>query len=348
MKFLLKGWVMVGLAFSLLTSCSRYVEGPVTDHFDGKRFFNPGKPHEVGFFDFLKWKFTADRGPWPNYSELRQYDSPPERVYGSKLRVSYIGHATVLLQTSGVNVLVDPVWSKRVSPVSFAGPIRVHPPGVDFEKLPPVDVVLVSHSHYDHLDLDTLSMLWQRDKPRIIVPLGNDKILSSYQRDLFAEAYDWGDKVDITKNLTIHIEPMHHWSARGVADRNKALWAAYVFSTEGGNIYFIGDSGYGEGDNFRAAREKFGSFRLAILPIGCSEPNWFMKDQHMSPAQALLAYEDLGKPQIIPTHHSIFPLADNGYGEPLETLNTILSENKRGKVKDDFLILNAGEHMILP
>ena len=131
-------------------------------------------------------------------------------------------------------------------------------------------------------------------------------------------------KVVINPLVAIHLEPMHHWSARGIFDHNQALWAAFVITAPGGNIYFVGDSGYGNGDYFRAAKEKFQQFRLAILPIGDSNPSWFMAYGHMSPAEMVQAFEDLGGPFIVPMHYHTFPLADTGYDQPLVELKTAL------------------------
>lgn len=333
-------------AASLLTGCSSYHVGMESEHFDGKRFFNPGKPMNKGFTTFLKWKLTAKREPWPEYSDLPSYDRPPERVIGNDLRVSFVGHATVLLQTQGINILTDPVWSERVSPVRWAGPRRVHPPGIALEYLPPIDLVLISHNHYDHLDLPTIEQLWKLHRPKIIVPLGNQAIIYDHNPDILSEAYDWGEKVQISPEVTVHLEPMHHWSARGFFDRNKALWAAYSITTPGGNIYFVGDSGYGNGDYYRAAREKFHSFRLAILPIGSYDPRWFMSYGHMNPEECVLAFEDLGRPMVLPTHYKMFQLADTGYEQPLDSLQQATRSNKEAKAS--IVPLMAGESWLVP
>lgn len=331
----------LGVAALFLGGCTTYHTGPPSDHFDGKRFYNPGKPMTKTFVDFLRWRFTAERRFWPEYSALPAYDQPPERVYGSSLRVSLVGHVTVLIQTQGLNILTDPVWSERASPVQWAGPRRVHPPGIDFDALPPIDVVLLSHNHYDHLDLATLDRLWRGHRPRIITPLGNEAILAGHNPEIIAEACDWGAKVQVAPEVAVHLEPMHHWSARGIFDRNKALWAAFTIETPGGNIYFVGDSGYGGGDYFRAAREKFGGFRLAILPIGDYDPRWFMSYGHMNPAESLLAFEDLGRPLVLPVHYNTFHLADTGYGEPLAALHQALASHPEARGR--FVTLAAGE-----
>ena len=139
----------------LFSSTPSLHRGPVSDHFDGQRFFNPGKPMDKGFWEVLKWRWTRQPQPWPEYSELPFTDKPPQRVAGNQLRVSFVGHVTLLIQTQGLNILTDPVWSDRASPFTWIGPKRVHPPGIRFEDLPPIGLVLISHNHYDHLDLAT-------------------------------------------------------------------------------------------------------------------------------------------------------------------------------------------------
>jgi L-ascorbate metabolism protein UlaG (beta-lactamase superfamily) len=318
-------WLLIIALSLLLVGCSSYYQGPESDHFDGHRFYNPGAPMEKSFSDFLRWRFTREPGAWPDYFPLKKCDRPPARITGDALRVSYVGHATVLLQSSGLNILTDPVYSKRTSPVRWAGPERVHPPGIMFDHLPKIDIVLISHSHYDHLDLATITRLWQRDHPRIIVPLGNDTIISSHDRDIQAEAYDWGQLVQVSNGVTIHLEPMYHWSARGMFDRNRSLWAAFVISSAGGNIYFVGDSGFGSGENFKRAREKYTNFRLAILPIGSYDPRWFMRYGHMNPAESLQALQLLGSPAMLPIHYNTFQLADTGFDVPLHDLQEAMA-----------------------
>ena len=327
----------------MLTSCSpRYYDGPVSDHFDGERFFNPGKADNKPFSRALKWYATRKRKPWPAFSELPHTDKPPRRVEGNGLRVGFVGHATLFIQTQGLNILTDPIWSERASPFTWTGPKRVHPPGIRFDDLPPIDVVLISHNHYDHLDLATVAELSRRDQPLIIVPLGNDRIIRGRIPGARIEARDWGGQVAVAPGLTVHLEPMHHWSARGPWDRNRALWSAFVLATPGGAVYFAGDSAYGDGDNFRATAAKHGPFRLAVLPIGSYEPRWFMAGNHMNPAETVRAWHDLGRPPVLPTHYAMFQLADTGYETPLCDLRAAMQAAAvpEGRIRP----LRAGEH----
>ena len=306
----------------LLAGCSSYYEGPVSDHFNGNKFYDAKVPFTGSLWKVLKWKLSDKAGIWPKKVPLRHHEKPTQRVYGSDLKVTYVGHVTFLIQTQGLNILTDPVWSERASPFSFWGPKRVISPGLSLEDLPPIDVVYVSHNHYDHLDLATLEKVWERDRPRIITPLGNDKIIQDYRPDIVVEAYDWGDHVVLNPDVSLHLSPMQHWSARGIFDRNKALWAAMTLVTKGGNIYFIGDSGYGGGRYFKADREKFGKFRLALLPMGAYKPRWFMDYAHMGPQEMVQAYQDLGEPHTVPSHYDVFPLANESYGDALKDLQT--------------------------
>lgn len=301
-------------------------QGLANDHFDGTRFFNPGKPEPNGWLAAMRWKWTRKPAPWPAYSALPETDHPPARVSGNQLRVSFIGQATVLIQTQGLNILTDPLWSDRASPIAWMGPRRVHPPGIDFADLPSIDLVLISHSHYDHLDLPTLRRLYRRDHPLFLAPLGNDLLLRQRIPGICVQTGDWGDALVIKPQLTVHVEFTHHWSARTPFDRNRALWGSFVLETPGGRIYFVGDTGFGGGDHFRDLYQKHGSLRLAILPIGAYEPRWFMAYSHMCPGEGVRAWELLGRPWMLATHIRTFPLADEGYAQPLEDLNLAMTD----------------------
>jgi len=329
----------------IASSCSEYYEGEVSDHFDGTRFFDPERKQNKNFFSFLKWKFTSRSASWPDHVDVMQYDQPPQRVLGDNMRVSNVGHVTFLIQTQGVNILTDPIWSDRGSPISFAGPKRVIDPGIKFDDLPPIDVVWVSHNHYDHLDLATIKNLWKTHKPRIITPLGNDKIIHSFDKDIRVETYDWGDDVMISEDIKFHLSPMQHWSARGLFDRNKALWAALTIETNGGNIYFVGDSGYGDGRYFKRDKQIFKEYRLALLPMGAYEPRWFMKYAHMNPGEMVKAYQDLGQPFTIPSHYDVFKLTDEGRGGAIVDLEKAMRQQRVGhKIK----LLEVGQFFNVP
>lgn len=324
-----------------------YYSGPVSDHFDGTRFFDPHGSPPKAFTDLLRWQFGGDeRARWPESWPSDHADVPPPRVDGDAVRLSYVGHATILMQTRGLNILFDPVWSERVSPVSFAGPKRVNAPGVAFDALPKIDLVLVSHGHYDHLDVETLSRLQAVHQPRVITPLGQDAIMKAHDPAIRAEAHDWGDRIEIGNGMAVHLAAMRHWTARGLFDRNKALWAAFVIEAPGGLVYHIGDTGYGDGHHFREAKRRFGGFRLAILPIGAYEPRWFMRDQHMNPAEAVQVMIDCGARRALAHHWGTVQLTNEAIEEPRLALHAALAE--RAIAPDLFRAIRPGEVWELP
>ena len=316
---------MGGVGYAALArSRNPYYRGPVTDHFDGVRFFRPGQATDRGLADLARWQMDGGREAWPTRWPSPFADRPPERVEG--LRVVLVGHATLLVQVAGLNILADPIWSDRASPVRFAGPRRANPPGIAFDDLPPIDVVLVTHNHYDHLDVVTIARLWEAHRPRIVAPLGNDTIIRAYEDDAAIDTLDWGGRIDLGSGVRLHLEPSNHWSARGINDRRMALWGAYVLTTPSGTLYLAGDTGYGDGDIFRAVRDAYGPVRLACLPIGAYEPRWFMQQQHMNPADAVRAFGDLGAEQAMGIHWGTFQLTNEAIARPESDLAAALAE----------------------
>jgi L-ascorbate metabolism protein UlaG (beta-lactamase superfamily) len=317
--------------------------GPVSDHFDGLRFFDPDGVPPKSLGEVLRWQFGSgrQRAIWPEWVPSPHADTPPLRVSGGKVRLSFVGHVTWLIQTAGLNILVDPVWSQRASPVSWVGPKRHNDPGIAFEALPKIDVVLVSHGHYDHRDLATLSRLAERFSPRVITPLGNDITMRDADGAIKAEAFDWQDRVELGNNIAVTLVPTQHWSARGLFDRNKALWASFVLETPAGKLYIVCDSGYGEGKHFRRVAQAHGPLRLAILPIGAYEPRWFMSDQHMNPSDAVRALADCGARQALAHHHGTFQLTDEAIDAPVLELGEALDEAK--VPRERFAVLKPGQ-----
>lgn len=334
--------VAIGVPSVWLSRMKTY-SGPASDHFDGERFFDPDgvPPKSVG--DILRWQFGRhrQRATWPDWAPSPFSDKPPPRVDAGKVRLSFVGHASWLIQTAGLNILVDPVWSTRVSPFSFAGPRRHNDPGIDFAALPPIDVVLVSHGHYDHLDTTTLSRLTKTFAPRVITPIGNDLTMREADSAIKAEAFDWHDRVELGKNIAVTLVPTRHWSARGLFDRNKALWASFVLETPSGKLYIVCDSGYGDGKHFRRIAEAHGPLKLAILPIGAYEPRWFMRDQHMNPEDAVKALADCGAEQALAHHHGTFQLTDEAIDAPANALGEALNAAKLPREK--FAVLKPGQ-----
>ena len=330
-----------GTAMALARASNPYHSGSPSDHFDGTRFFNPDGSAPKGFADLIKWQLGGGREPWPAAVKSPFAPTRPEpRVDGDALRITMVGHATLLIQTAGLNILTDPVWSERASPVSFAGPKRVTPPGVPFEDLPEIDLVLLSHNHYDHLDLATLGRLHQAHDPLVITPLGNDAIIRDQVAAMRVTTGDWGQSIQAGL-ATIHFEPCHHWSARGMNDRSMALWAAFVIETGGGKILHIGDTGFDNGRPYKNARERHGKFRAVILPVGAYEPRWFMKDQHQNPAEAIDGFLMSGADYALGHHWGTFRLTNEGRDAPKQVLAAELA--KRGVAPDRFRPLHVGE-----
>jgi len=342
LKVLAGAAVAIGVPSAWMYRMKTYA-GPVSDHFDGERFFDPDGVPPKPLGAVLRWQFGSgrQRATWPDWAPSPDADTPPPRVTGNSVRLSFVGHASWLIQTSGLNILVDPVWSMRASPFGFAGPKRHNDPGIAFEALPDIDIVLVSHGHYDHLDLATLSRLAAKFSPRTITPLGNDVTMRSADAAIKAEAFDWNDRVDLGHGLAVTLVPTRHWSARGLFDRNKTLWASFVLETPAGKLYIVCDSGYGEGKHFRRVAEAHGPLRLAILPIGAYEPRWFMRDQHMNPADAVMALADCGAQQAIAHHHGTFQLTDEAIDAPVTALSAALDEAKIPRER--FVALKPGQ-----
>jgi L-ascorbate metabolism protein UlaG (beta-lactamase superfamily) len=300
-----------------------YYSGLPSDHFDGLRFFNPDHPDtDRGLRDLLRWKLKETAAPWPRSVPVRQ-TVPEPRVAG--LRATIVGHASVLLQAGGINVLTDPVWSERASPLRFAGPRRVWAPGIAFDSLPQIDAVLLSHNHYDHLDLRTLRRLHIGHRPLMVTPLGNDAILRRAIPGVQVVAGDWWERIQIGKGAEVTIVPAYHWSSRTGRDRRMALWSGFMLSTGAGRTYFSGDTGYGNGRIFREVRQRIGRPDLALIPIGAYAPRWFMCAQHTDPNEAVQILEDLEATRAIGIHWGVFRLTDELRDEPPELLSKALA-----------------------
>lgn len=324
-----------------------YYEGPPSGHFDGERFFNPGQDRKAargGFARFAnRWlSGSEERARWPDRVPVRP-SAPPGRVEGESMRVTWVGHATVLVQTQGLNILTDPIWSERASPFAFLGPRRARAPGVRFDDLPPIHLVLVSHNHYDHLDLASLKRLWERDRPLIVTSLGNDTILR--RAGVGAVALDWGERRPVRRGIGVRAVRNHHWSSRWGADRNRALWSAFAVDMPGGAIFFAGDTGLGDG-SWVAEAARLGPYRLALIPIGAYAPRDFMRANHVDPAEAVRIFEALDPVRALGIHWGTFQLTFEPIGEPPARLEAL--KRARGIPAGRFVALEAGQSLSVP
>jgi len=333
---------LAGAGWASAAMRNRYYSGPVSDHFDGLRFFNPGGTAPRGLADLLRWQFGGGRQAWP--AEVPVVPARPAAAV-EDLTITMVGHATLLIQTAGVNVLTDPVWSERASPVGFAGPRRATAPGIALPDLPRVDLVLLSHNHYDHLDLATLRLLRDRHDPLVITPLGNDTILAREVPGLRAVARDWGQTVPAGP-LAVHLEPCHHWSARSTTDRSMALWAAFVLDGPAGKVLFVGDTGFDGGRPYRALPARHGRIRAALLPVGAYEPRWFMAPQHQDPDEAVQGFRLSGAAWGIGHHWGTFQLTDEGREAPPAALAAAMAA--QGLAAGRFRALAPGQSWALP
>ena len=325
--------ILLGLAVTIVPRFLDriYYRGPASDHFDGERFRNPdgdedttrlpGGGSRMGFI----WRQLTGRDGRPRWpaSVPVTPSKPAARVEGERMVVTWIGHATVLVQTQGLNILTDPVWSDRTGPFG-RGPKRVAAPGVQFEHLPKIDLVLLSHNHYDHLDKPTLKRFRERDRPRIVTSLGNNSIIG--QTGAEATAVDWGESVPVRPGVEVVATRAHHWGSRWFTDRNRALWSGFVVRLpSGGNLYFAGDTGFGDG-RWPAEVAALGPVRLAILPIGAFRfvPGQMSIGSHMGPVEAVRVFDSLRATTALPVHWGTFRLSFEGWDTPPRMLDLLM------------------------
>jgi len=297
-----------------------------------RRFTNPWPTRPPpGHNNVIRWALAhrfrrSTEPPGGAVAEATPSFSQP-RAAADELTVTWVGHSTVLVQIGGLNVLTDPVWADRASPVRFAGPRRRLPPAVELRSLPPIDVVLISHNHYDHLDLDTVRLLAARfPGARWFTPLGvGSRVRRAGARQL--EELDWWDRC-VAGPVSISCTPAQHSSGRGVVDRNRSLWSGWSMETTAGvrrAVYFAGDTAYCPA--FAEIGARLGPFDACLLPIGAYEPRWYMRYVHMTPEEAVRAYEDLCRGNVtesalVPIHWGTFRIADDALDEPPRRLRS--------------------------
>lgn len=297
---------------------------PVSDHCAGGRFFNPGHHEDRSLLDVWRWKRSARPAPWPLQPALAR-SIPAPLASGQSLAATWIGQSTFLLQTRAGNLLTDPVYSDRIGPANLVGPRRVRAPGIAFDDLPSIDVVLLSHDHYDHCDLATLRRLWKKHAPLAITPLGN----GAHFRDAGFDPgrvveLDWWQSHTAASGLDLTLTPARHWSNRLRGPRNGRLWGGFFVNAPGATVFFGGDTAY-DTTMFTHIRTHLGAPDLALLPIGAYLPRWFMKEQHCDPAEAVQIHRDLAARLSLGMHWGTFPLTDDGFDDPPRQLAAALT-----------------------
>jgi len=307
-------------------------------HFDGTRYFNPDT-HQSSPSTPVQgpgrrrsawiWHLISSTGwpEWPDAKDSSPGPAPDAGVSEGTIRVIPIGHATFLIQMDGLNILTDPIWSDRSSPLSWVGPKRHKKPGIRFEDLPPIDVVLVSHDHYDHLDLPTLKRLAKKGTPRSIVPLGCLNLVRGTGISK-VEEFDWWQSTSLSPNVTVTLVPAQHFSQRTFWDRNQTLWGGFVISGPSGNVYFAGDTGYGS--HFKEIARRFSPIKVAILPIAPFQPQQSNEPRrnglHVGPVEAVQAHMDLNAQASIAGHFQVFQLGSDGFDDAVNGLSAALKE----------------------
>lgn len=307
---------------------------PKSDHYDGKKFFLPWGDELSSFWELMKWKLTSSVVEWPEHVPNKNYPMRP-LASTEKVNATFINHATFLIQLPGLNVLTDPVFSDRLTPIG--GPKRARPPGIPFDVLPSIDVVLVSHNHYDHLNVESLQMIDAKFHPLFLVPLG-DEVLLKKAGIQNVKAMDWWEEVRV-KDVRFIFAPAQHWSARQLWDKNECLWGSWMIDNGAQKVYHAGDTGYGP--HFKDIKSRLGAPDLAILPIGAYKPKWFMQYYHMDPEEAVKAHIDMGAAKSVAMHFGTFQLSDEGIDEPVRDLKVSLEKYKIDEYT--FLILDQGQ-----
>lgn len=309
----------VGIGFHL---ASPKAEAKPSDHFDGERFHHPWPFADMKMFDLVNWSFSRERGPWQD-APSAPGTIPAKRVSDTQAVFTNVGHATWLIQLEEFNLLTDPIWAERAAPFAFAEPKRHAAPGLRLEELPPIDVVLISHNHYDHLNVPTLLALEAAHHPLFITGVGNGWVLRNAGLSKVVEL-EWWEQRALPQGLLVTFVPAQHFSQRGFGDRNRTLWGGFVVKGHSEGIYFAGDTGYGP--HFKMIAKRLGPPSVALLPIGAFKPRWLMRQMHLSPSDALSALRDLQAEETLVMHYGVFELADDGQHDALDELASTLKE----------------------
>ncbi len=308
-----------------------------SDHFNGKTFFNPGGSKVRGLRDVIRWRRTSHPVPWPERVEVAQRPVP-EAPVPEGLAATWVGQSTFILRGGSATILTDPIFSERASPLPWLGPRRVAAPGVALGAVPKVDLVLLSHDHYDHCDLPSLRELARRDQPQVVSPLGHRSLLEGAGLSRLVEL-DWWESRVLSPGLEVTLVPALHWSRRAPLGTNSRLWGGFMVRAGGRLAYFAGDSGY-DAQLFAEIGRRCGAPDLAMIPIGAYEPRWFMSETHMNPAEAVRVHRDVGARRSVAMHWGTFQLTDEGREEPVRALREAC-----GGDTPYFAVLQPGESL---
>ena len=309
-----------------------------SENFKDGAFHNSTNVKTSSFWDIVWGGLTSDieQAEWPEWITTEEDKNPLERVQGDNTRITFINHASFLIQGANLNILTDPVFSERTSPVSFAGPKRIHKPGIELENLPKIDVIIISHDHYDHLDLSSINQLIERDNPKVYMGLG---VASRLERSENNIEMDWGDMAQIGDNFKIWFLEVQHFSGRTLLDRDSTLWGGFYMQLAGKKIYFGGDSGYA--DHYKKAFQQFGAMDISLIPIGAYAPRQFFKPVHLDPFEAVQAHQDLHSGVSIGMHYGTFQLSAESRTDPVTLLDQAKIE--AGVASSDFITMEIGQ-----
>ncbi len=320
-------------------------------YFQHDHYKNIGDFGEPNFFKLIEWKFTRKKTAWPELPKNKPaLETPnfPSSASKDDIVITYINHSSLLIQLNGENILTDPIWSDYAGPFGKFGVKRSIYPGMAIDDLPKIDFILISHSHYDHLDIPTIEKLVDKHNPIIITGLGVTRYID-YCQQRKGNCYElqWWETVNVYDSVvTFHFVPAYHWSSRYLIDKDTSLWGGFVISNAKNNLYFAGDTGFGDGRIFKQIKEKFGNFKLALLPIGSYKPEWFFNSMHTTPEQSVQIAKILDSDYVIPIHFDTFQLSDEAYTDPLADLKRAL--NAEGVPEEKFNILSPGWVWYLP
>lgn len=365
-------WSSLLLILMLLTGCQSTESESGLKIKSGKRAHhtNDGfknlyvEDTDKNFFDFLEMRFLGDE-EWADHASLTE-QVPIQAVDVKRLLakskqqldadmplVTWLGHSMFLIQHNGMTVLTDPIFSNRASPLSFAGPKRYVKHAMDYNDLPNIDIVVISHNHYDHLDNSTIEQLATRSKLQasaiqFFVPLGlKIHLVDEGVEPKHVSEMDWWNKTQVKKassSIQIQALPSQHWSARGLSDRLQTLWASWSIDFGDFSVWFAGDTGYND-IQFKQIGEALDGVDLALIPIGAYSPRWFMKKYHVNPREALKIHQDIKANQSIGMHWGTFPMTAEEPGEPVKML---AKEKLANKIDEEsFITLAIGESIAL-